>query len=158
MINLIKIIERVKKYQNIKTDKEYAEIIGISTPDFSKRKKTGTLLPLIIDWGISNKVNLHWILTGEGKMVLEPEKESRVAEDPPIYKEGNEDPKVVEMLMMTSEILKSDTDYALSLASNIRSFHKSVQLDREIHALKGRIEKIEDKLSVPDGLKKSGVM
>jgi hypothetical protein len=60
--------------------------------------------------------------------------------------------------MMTSEILKSDTDYALSLASNIRSFHKSVQLDREIHALKGRIEKIEDKLSVPDGLKKSGVM
>ena len=74
MVNLFNIIERVKKYLNIATNKEYADIIGISPPDFSKRKKTGTLLPLIIEWGVANKVNLHWLITGESEMIRKPEK------------------------------------------------------------------------------------
>jgi hypothetical protein len=64
MVNLIKIIERAKKFGSYSSEKEFANKLGISPPDFSKRKKTGTLLPLIIDWGIAEKVNLNWLLTG----------------------------------------------------------------------------------------------
>jgi hypothetical protein len=64
MVNLIKIIERAKKFGSYSSEKEFANKIGLSAPDFSKRKKSGTLLPLIIDWGIAEKVNLNWLLTG----------------------------------------------------------------------------------------------
>lgn len=65
MVNLKEIIGRSKKVGNFSSDKEFASKLGISPPDFSKRKKSGTLLPLIIEWGIAEKVNLDWLLTGK---------------------------------------------------------------------------------------------
>lgn len=76
MVNFSEIVGRIKLIEHLQTDKELAEIFGLSPPDLSKRKKSGSLLPLIISWGISNKVNLHWLLTGEG--------------DPDFYKDGFE--------------------------------------------------------------------
>jgi len=67
------IISRIKEITHLKHDKQIAELINLSPTDFNNRKKIGTLLPLLIDWGIHEKVNLHWLLTGEG--------------DPYVYKE-----------------------------------------------------------------------
>ncbi len=66
MVNFVDIIKRVRELRNLSSDKEFAEKLGLSAPDFSKRKKTGTLLPLIVDWGINERVNLDWLLTGNG--------------------------------------------------------------------------------------------
>jgi phage repressor protein C with HTH and peptisase S24 domain len=65
MVNLDDIIGRLKRVSGIPQNKELADILGISSSDFSNRKKRGTLLPMIIDWAIHENVNLHWLVTGE---------------------------------------------------------------------------------------------
>jgi hypothetical protein len=66
MVNFNEVVDRAKKHLNLKANKEFAEILGLSAPDFSKRKNSGTLLPLIIDWAIAENVNIDWLLTGKG--------------------------------------------------------------------------------------------
>jgi hypothetical protein len=65
------IIARMKHIAGIKTDKDLAELIDLSPADFSNRKKRDTLLPLIIDWAIHEKVDLNWLLTGDGNQTLD---------------------------------------------------------------------------------------
>ena len=118
MVYLSEIVERAKKYRNIETDKQIADMMGLTPPDFSKRKKTGTLLPLIIEWGISNKVNLHWLLTGEGKMIL-----GRDAE--------GDNPEISELLEAAGKVLKSGNKVACeALETGIRYLSQTIQ-DRE---------------------------
>jgi len=72
--------------------------------------------------------------------------------DMPVTYDGNkvpgEDPHG-DLLQMTREILSSKTDYAESLAANIRSFHKSVQLENQINGQSSksdsRIKSLEEK-------------
>lgn len=51
-----------------KLDHEYqvAELFKLKASDLAKRKKSGTILPFLAEWGLNHKVNLHWLLTGEG--------------------------------------------------------------------------------------------
>ena len=63
-INLDVVLARLKKMKGFATNKEVAKIFGISEPDFSRRKKKGTLLPLVIAWALGNQVNIDWLLTG----------------------------------------------------------------------------------------------
>ncbi len=132
---------------NIKADKDIALIIGLSAPDFSKRKKSGTLLPLIINYGISKKVNLHWLLTGEGEITRKPEYKNGVcvAEDVSIYKVGvsDDDPEITGLLSMTREILKSSTDYSASLAANVRSFYHAIKTEKRLNKMESRLESFE---------------
>ncbi len=149
MVNLSEIIKRVKKHLNIKTNKEYADIIGISPPDLSKRKKSGTLLPLIVEWGVANKVNLQWLITGEGEMIREDKKGS-------LYNkvEPDEDPEIVDLLSRTVEILRSDTDYSASLSANIRSFHHAVKMEGEVSGLKSRVTALEDSKKILEKIRR----
>lgn len=64
MIDLNEIIERVKISQKLSLNKEVAEMLGLSAADFSLRKKRGTLLTIIIEWGVNQNVNLDWLITG----------------------------------------------------------------------------------------------
>jgi len=66
LVDLSKTISRVKKSCGYKFDKQLAEMFGLSSQDFNTRKKRGTLLPLLIEWGINQKVDLNWLFTGEG--------------------------------------------------------------------------------------------
>ena len=74
MVNLIDIIDRLKHSLSLEKNYEVADLLGLSPADFSKRKKTGTLLPLIIELAISKRVNLEWLLRGENvdPSVFEP--------------------------------------------------------------------------------------
>jgi hypothetical protein len=60
-----------------------------------------------------------------------------------------ENNKYSDLLQMTREILSSKTDYAESLAANIRSFHKSVKLENQINGQSSksdsRIKSLEEK-------------
>jgi hypothetical protein len=65
-VNLDDIIEKIKSLKKISTDKELAELFEISAPDFSKRKRIGSLIPLIVLWAISNKIDLNWLFGYQG--------------------------------------------------------------------------------------------
>lgn len=75
IINFSEVIERIKKLEGKKEDKEIAKIFGLSNPDLNNRMKRGTLLPQIIIWAVNEKVNLDWLLTGQ-----EPEKAKLIPE------------------------------------------------------------------------------
>lgn len=142
MVDLEKIIKRLKSFLGVSRDIQLADIFKLSPQDFNKRKKRGTLLPLIIDWAISQTVDMNWLLLGE-----------EGGGDSFINKERSEDPndQVVELLRKTREVLTSKTQYADSLAANIDSFHRAVELEKtQKEAAVGegglgvRVEKLEN--------------
>ena len=103
------------------------------------------------------RVNINWLLTGVGdKYVKEGSCESvksvynndiegscRVAEGAATFKMYNDDPEISGLLDMTSGILTSGTEYSVSLAASIRSFHSAVCMGREIGRLKERVDLLE---------------
>ncbi|MFA5754181.1 MAG: hypothetical protein WC905_02335 [Patescibacteria group bacterium] len=84
-----------------------------------------------------------WLLFGVG----DPYNKDR--ED--IYEKpySNHNDPYKELLDMTRDVLSSQTEYANSLASNIRSFHKSVSLEQSAENNKGdpadRTRRLEEK-------------
>jgi len=64
MVNLEEMVKRLLETRGLTQGKEAAEILGISAADLSNRKKRGTLLPLLIEWAVNERVNLHWFVTG----------------------------------------------------------------------------------------------
>ncbi|CAN2041044.1 HTH araC/xylS-type domain-containing protein [Candidatus Magnetomoraceae bacterium gMMP-15] len=64
-MNTNKIIDKIKYIKKFKSDKDIAELLGISPTNFNNRKKRGTLIPLITEWGIHEKVDLNWLLKGD---------------------------------------------------------------------------------------------
>lgn len=116
---------------------ELANKVGISQGYLSMilQGKRGASVELIT--GLYNNYSdyFHWVLTGEGEM---PRTGLDAAS---IYKDtADPDPEIAKLLVMTRETLRSDTDYAASLAANIRSFHKAVLTERDHEE---RIRKIE---------------
>lgn len=79
MVNFNKIIERISVISGKIKDKEIAEIIGLSAPDFSKRKKKGTdsLIRHFLEWGIKNNINLNWLFLGYGSPYLDTAKNTK---------------------------------------------------------------------------------
>jgi len=71
MINEIDIVDRAQQASGLKSDKDFAMLLGLSAQDFSNRKRRGSLTPLVLDWAINEKVNVSFILTGEGEMRAE---------------------------------------------------------------------------------------
>jgi hypothetical protein len=85
MLNYIAIVDRIKRFNNFATNKEVARLFGISEPDFCRRKKKGTLLPLIVAWGVNHHVNMDWLLAGEDSKIPVGETEASVGEATPRY-------------------------------------------------------------------------
>lgn len=63
MVNLSHVIEKIMKIKGVSKDNEIAKALGISPQDFSNRKKRGTLLPVIVEWGLREKINLDFLLS-----------------------------------------------------------------------------------------------
>lgn len=129
-------------------DKDYkvAELIGISRSDFSNRKKRETLITPIVNWAIKEAVDLNWLLQGQFSTdEHKPQINSLCVADrecdynQPIHKIATDN----DLIKMTQYILGSATEYADSLAANIKSFHKSVQNEKRIVDLESRIEALE---------------
>jgi len=72
MENVEAVLDRIRSYKNLKNDKEIAELLGIAPSDFSGRKKRGTLVPLIVEWGMRQGViSMDWLLKGTNIQVAE---------------------------------------------------------------------------------------
>lgn len=121
--------------------KEFAEKSGIPVSTFHEymRGRDPSAEHMIRISGFCD-VDLHWFITGEGS----------VARRNGAQMPQNRD-DLSALLGMAAEILQSGTDYAESLAANIRSFHKSVEMERKLAAREdrgsadtdGRLEKLE---------------
>lgn len=74
-MNFDQIISRTNKVFGYKSDKFLAQHLGISQQNFSNRKKKGTLLPEVIIevCKLHPEVNLHWLITGFGRMYISDE-------------------------------------------------------------------------------------
>ncbi len=64
MVNVDEVVRRAKELKGVKTDRDFSQLIGLSPADFSNRKKRGTLLPVVLEWGVHENVNLPWLLQG----------------------------------------------------------------------------------------------
>jgi hypothetical protein len=70
------IIERLKKYYNEYVDYKLAQKLGLPTPTISTWKRRGSidlfrLIPICKD------INWHWLITGEGEMKYDAQKEAK---------------------------------------------------------------------------------
>ena len=59
------VLERIKLIENVPSDKKLAPILGLTSADFSNRKKRGTLLPLIFEWALENECDLNDLFRGK---------------------------------------------------------------------------------------------
>lgn len=149
MVNLFEIVDRVKKLKGFSSDKDFAPILGISAPDFSKRKKSGTLLPLLIDWGIAEKVNFDWLLRGEGSPYIK-EGRGNIGGD---TEEGllDEDPVIAELLEGARKVLKSGNRVAFeALERNIRYFSLAVETEKRLADIEARMSRVEQSRACHD--------
>ncbi len=63
MVNFSIVIEKIMERTGLTSDKDVARALEISPQDFSNRKKRGTLLPVIVEWALREKVSIDWLLT-----------------------------------------------------------------------------------------------
>jgi len=63
-VDIEKIIDRLKKKTRLSTNKDIADLLGLSPTDYGNRKKRGTLLPILIDWALNEKVDLQDFIVG----------------------------------------------------------------------------------------------
>ena len=66
-VNIDGIIKRSKVEARVTTNRQLAEILGISDSNFSNMKRRGTILVPLIEWAINQRVNLSWLVYGEEK-------------------------------------------------------------------------------------------
>ena len=69
----------------------------------------------------------------------------------PGEKTRSPEPEVAELMEMTREIVTSDTEYAPSLAANIRSFHRAMWLERKVQNHEKRLAQLEQDRIKADG-------
>ena len=149
MVDLLKIVDRLKSLPNFSTEKQIASELGLSAQDLSKRKKSGsdTLIALITRWGINQGVNLDWLFTGEGEPFA-PQADTLMGEGPNHFPDSkemvhDENQDVGHLLKLTREVLHSNTGYSFSLAANIRSFHQAICTEIRLKDIEHRLATLE---------------
>ena len=128
MIDIEKILNKIRFLKGITKKKDIAELLGVSPQDFSARVKRETILPLIVNWAINENVNLDWLIKG----VVNNNDNN-----------FDEDPEISELMEMAQRILKSETNYAGSLKSTIRSFNTAIEHEIRISELEERMSGME---------------
>jgi Sec-independent protein translocase protein TatA len=135
------IISRFKKALGYSSDKQLAELFGISQQDFSNKKRRGTLQSLIIKHALNTNVNMNWLLTGEGNMyaielAAKVEAKSHTGDVRLDIEDASEEAeagrKVIEALVMAKRVLESRTTYADALYLNVVHFDRAIMAETRI--------------------------
>ena len=58
------IIDRLRLLTSMSEDQELANLLGMKKANFSARKQRDSLLDVIAEWGITNNVDLNYLLKG----------------------------------------------------------------------------------------------
>jgi hypothetical protein len=123
---LNEILTRIKSIRNLKNNKDVAVLLNISGSDFSNRKKRGTLLPLITQWAIDEKINIEHLLNGDEKKIPP---DSCIREEDASYR----DKKSVDALLESvRKILNSGNKVAAEvLGKNIQYFARVIETEKK---------------------------
>lgn len=65
------IIDRLRLLTGMSEDQELANLLGMKKSNFSARKQRDSLLDVIAEWGITNNVDLNYLLKGNKNEQLE---------------------------------------------------------------------------------------
>ncbi len=130
IINISLILERLKQYLNIKTDTELSNILQVKQSTLSSWKNRNTIdINEIYSYSVKFKVNLHWLLTGEGNPNIKDNLENTIKYKERIEELEEELKKTVkgtsknniEIARLQNEIteLRAKLDYADNLIKSI---------------------------------------
>ena len=127
------VIDRCKQIANLRSDKEFADILGLSAADFGNRKKRGSLLPLIISWAAGENVDLNFIITARNA----------------IAHGGDLSPDVTMLLKKTQRVLTSTHPSAphelkskiFELDEAINSANKIEELEKQLNQMQKKLDK-----------------
>ncbi len=70
-VHINNILQRAKKEAGVSTNKQLADLLGISENNFSNMKRRGTILTPLLEWAINRRVHLSWLVYGEEKEIQE---------------------------------------------------------------------------------------
>ena len=135
----IKIHDRIKEtriYYHY-TLTAFAKSLGFSQSYISEVENQKTKPSLVLLYQISENttINLHWLFTGEGKMLREKSTNEAYPENSP-----DKDPES-DLVAKTIEILKSKSIYKAALTSNINAFHSSFKTQETMNKRVATMEK-----------------
>jgi hypothetical protein len=140
-INYDEIIGRLKGLLNFKYNSQLAELIELSEEVFSVMKSKGTLLPHLINLALNHKLNLQWLVFGEGAPFagysLEGQNLDLIASS---SKEYGDPVNIEDLTNKTVEVLKSDTGFSVALAHNINAFHKAISTESRVDILENQMK------------------
>lgn len=128
------VIDRAKTIARVSTDKEFADILGVSSADFGQRKKRGTLLPLITRWAIKRNVDLNYLLRGHATTTgdrLDP------------------DPEIASLMEGARRVLTSGNPIAFhALGQNIRYFDYAIAAEKRADEMAREIQEMKDDFKI----------
>ena len=122
---------RFKDVTGLKTDTEVCSLISISKTNFANQKKRGTLYKKLAEWAAQNEIDTDWLLTGKGSQNNEQCVPKSIDSEPNSFYGADAEC----LIKKTREILESRTDYAQSLAANIKSFHNAIKTEERLSNL-----------------------
>jgi hypothetical protein len=128
---------------NCKKVNEIANIFNVSPQNLNGYMDRGTFIKLIAPEIYKRKINIDWIKTGNGNMMIDTQT-SAVAESQPPYNANSTAPRISELLTKTAAVLESSTIFSSALKSNIDAFHHALHCEEQLAIAIQRIDDLEE--------------
>lgn len=142
------IIRRSLVALNLKNVNEIARLMGISQQNLNGYIKRGTFLKVVDSEFYKRKINLDWIKTGHGNMMMEAPSNAPISEPQQPYNN-----KTSDLLIKTAAVLESPSVFSGALKSNIEAFHTAIEFKSELQKAHDKIKELENNVkSIQDRL------
>ena len=148
-----KILLDLANYLKVQGVQGVAEYFGENKTRLYAWIKNGNIPDTGIILAKHPEINPSWLKTGEGPMLrYQPppgdqinfsHKSTKSKVDQPSPPDQGEFFNMRDMVNMTMEVLESETVYKSALASNIRAFHKAVNMEKEMNQLSEDVSEIK---------------
>ena len=140
MLNVRKIIERIQNRTGMNQTQIASELFGKSKQGLNNQIRNNTIdFHALIDWGVNEKIDLDWLLTGEGT----PGKEPKTDGGKNVIKYTFPEPEISRLLSLSREILQSKTSYANVLDANIRSFYEAIDIQKRFGEIESELSEVK---------------
>lgn len=137
------VIRRTLIALDLKKINDIARLLNISQQNINGYIKRGTFLKLVEPELYKRKINLDWILTGQGEMISTPsnhisEQNSTYTSIPDITSQAPDD-----LLRKAAKVLRSNSSFRAALDSNIQSFHEAIELREDLDVARAELKQCQ---------------
>ena len=140
MLNVRKIIERIQNRTGMNQAQIASELFGKSKQGLNNQIRNNTIdFHALIDWGVNEKIDLDWLLTGEGT----PEQELKVDGGNNVIEYTFPEPEINRLITLSREILQSKTSYANVLDANIRAFYEAIERQKRFDGIENELSEMK---------------